>query len=187
MTNKSPDIQVGTTSGLSQDIVSQKTIHHVSKSSEKINTYYSILVKQYALTRNHFEYWTNLKKTTEQLGTIFDAQPAELSSNIHCTSNPGEIVLGYLCASTVKRKRLFINRTELDNYNYIPYTSPCEIKEEVTAIISPKDYPKIYEYLLAPGHLYTFIYEYGDYHLAQNFCADCREHGGTNVPPDFWP
>jgi hypothetical protein len=53
--------------------------------------------------------------------------------------------------------------------------------------ISKTDYSKIYEYLLATNHLYPFIYEYGGYHLAENFCADCREHGGTTVQPDFWP
>jgi hypothetical protein len=34
----------------------------------------------------------------------------------------------------------------------------------------------------------SFIYEYnGAYHLTENFCADCRELGGSTVRPDFWP
>jgi Domain of unknown function (DUF4249) len=187
MTIKSPDIQVGTSTALSQDLIVDEHIHNVSKHSEKINTYYSILVKQYALTRDQFEFWTNLKKTTEQLGTIFDAQPAQLNGNIHCVSSPQEIVLGYLCASTTQRKRIFINRTDLSNFYYIPYTQACAIKEDVTAVISETDSSLIYQYLLAPNHPYTLLYEYNGYHLAENFCADCREHGGTSIQPDFWP
>ena len=186
-TIKSPDIQVGTSTALSQDLVLNHHIHNVSKSSEKINTYYSILVEQYALTRDQFDFWTNLKKTTEQLGTLFDAQPAQLTGNIHCISNPQETVLGYLCASTTQRKRIFINRTDLSNFNYIPYTQACAIPEDVLVVIGETDYPLIYQYLLAPNHPYTFLYDYLGYHLAENFCADCRVHGGTTVKPDFWP
>lgn len=58
-------------------------MHYGSKSSEKINTYYVILVKQYALYSDQFEFLTNLKKTIEQLGTLFEAQSAQLASNIN--------------------------------------------------------------------------------------------------------
>jgi hypothetical protein len=87
---------------------------------------YSVIVSQYALTSNQFKYWTELKKNSEQLGTLFDAQPSQLNSNIHCITNPAEPVMGYLSASTVQKKRIFIANSEMTNINYVPYDLPCE-------------------------------------------------------------
>ncbi|HEX3080670.1 MAG TPA: DUF4249 family protein, partial [Puia sp.] len=159
-----------------------------NKESEKISLEYSILAKQYALTRDQYDYWANLKKTTEQLGTIFDAQPSQLISNIHCLSNPSEPVLGYLCASSTTKKRIFIKRTDLSYYNYTPYWLSCQLDTNVKVGISAADKQKDYEYLAKPGHLFT-LYEVftGGYSMVPNVCGDCREHGGTSVKPDYWP
>ena len=83
MTFKYSDIQPGTSKSLSPDLIVDDSMHNGIKFSEKINTYNIILVKQYALPSDQFEFLTNLKKTIEQLGTLFEAQPAQLASNIH--------------------------------------------------------------------------------------------------------
>ena len=185
---KSTDIQTGTSSGLSQDIISNFVFHTVSKQSEKNYIEYSILAKQYALTRDQYDYWTNLKKTTEQTGTIFDAQPTQVNSNIHCLDNPSESVLGYLCASSTSLKRIFITRDELSSYNYTPYWLSCQLDTNVIVGISAADKEQAYNYLAKPGHLFT-LYEVltGGYSIVPNVCGDCREHGGTSVKPGFWP
>jgi hypothetical protein len=95
--------------------------------------------------------------------------------------------MGYLSASTIQQKRIFINYYQLSNYNYTPYYLSCEGLNNVTTAIAPNDSKKIYEYLVMPNHLFTFWYDDGIFHVAENFCIDCREHGGTNVKPDFWP
>ena len=61
----------------------------------------------YALTRDQFNYWANLKKTTEYLGTIFDAQPSQLNNNIHCLSNPSEPVWWDNCVPLQHAKKNF--------------------------------------------------------------------------------
>lgn len=186
-TSPSPTILLASTNRLSKDIVSHFLFNNVSKSTEKIYVQYSVQISQYALTKDQFDYWTLLKKNSEQLGTLFDAQPTQLSSNIHCLTNPDEPVMGYLSASTVQKNRLFVTIYQLSNYNYIPYSLPCHILKDVTTAISPYDLSRAYEYLEMPGHLFTFWFNDGVYHLAQNFCIDCREHGGTNRKPNFWP
>jgi Domain of unknown function (DUF4249) len=184
----SSDIEVGTSAGLSQDVISNTVFHHVNKQTEKIYIEYSILAKQYALTSDQFDYWSNLKKTTEDLGTLFDSQPSQLPSNIHCITNPSETVLGYLSASTVTTKRMFIKRFDLSNYNYTPYFLPCQLDPGLVQVLDPNDIQTAYQYLEAPDHPFTFLYEAnGGYYIAPNFCADCREHGGTTTKPEFWP
>jgi len=185
--NKASTILLASTSQLSQDIVHRFPVNIVSKSTEKLYILYSVMVNQYALTRDQFEYWTELKKNSEQLGTLFDAQPSQLNSNIHCTTNPSEPVMGYLFASTVQKKRIFVGINDMQNMNYVPYYLPCHSIKDVTTGFGVQDTAKAYEYLEMPRHLFTFWYFDGAYHVAQNFCIDCREHGGTNAKPDFWP
>jgi hypothetical protein len=186
--NSASTILLASTSQLSQDIVYHFPFLTISKSIEKLSVMYSVVVSQYALTRDEFEYWTSLKKNSEQLGTLFDAQPSQLNSNIRCISNPTEPVMGYLSASSLKKKRIFVGMSDMTNLNYVPYYLPCYSLNDVTTGFSAQDTSRAYEYLEMPRHLFTFWYSDGlVYHIAQNFCIDCREHGGTNVKPDFWP
>jgi Domain of unknown function (DUF4249) len=64
-TRISPTILLFSTNRLSQDIVSHFPFNYVSKSTEKIDVLYSLLMNQYALTRDEFDDWTNLKKNSE--------------------------------------------------------------------------------------------------------------------------
>jgi hypothetical protein len=185
--NKAATILLSSTSQLSRDVVHQFPFNIISKSTEKMYVMYSVIVSQYALTRDEFDYWTELKKNSEQLGTLFDAQPSQLNSNIHCITNPSEPVMGYLSASTIQKKRLFVEGSEMTNMNYVPYYLPCYSLKDVTTGFGIQDTARAYEYLEMPRHLFTFWYFDGAYHIAQNFCIDCREHGGTNAKPDFWP
>ncbi|MES1222130.1 MAG: DUF4249 domain-containing protein, partial [Bacteroidota bacterium] len=101
----SSQVFLGSSAKLSQDQISLFPLNIIPFSSIKISVRYSILVKQYALTKQAFEYWDVLKKNTEQVGTLFDPQPSNLISNIHCVSNPGELVVGFISAGAVSEKR----------------------------------------------------------------------------------
>src|SRR6478735_5350239 len=93
---------------LVNDIISLAPLTTISNGSEKISQLYSIMVYQYPLTKDGYEYWEQLKKNTEKIGTIFDPQPSANKTNIHCLSDPSEIVIGYISASNINSKRLFI-------------------------------------------------------------------------------
>src|ERR1700744_2861153 len=92
----SSTILLGSSAKLAKDVIYQSPITQVASTSEKLETKYSILVKQYALTSEAYNFWQNLKKNTEDLGTIFSTQPSEISGNIHCITNPSEPVVGYI-------------------------------------------------------------------------------------------
>ena len=103
----SSTIVLGSSAKLSQDIIYQAPLTQVASTSEKIETRYSILVKQYALTSDSYNFWVNLKKNTEQLGSIFDAEPSNINGNIHCVNNPALPVIGYVSVTHVQQKRIF--------------------------------------------------------------------------------
>lgn len=181
----SSDILLTSTANLSKDIISKQLIGVIPNGSEKLSIEYSILVNQYAITSNAYAYWQNLKKNSEQLGTLFDAQPSQLTGNIHCITVPDEPVLGYMGASTVTQKRIFINFTNILQWYYKPYYSDCFTSPQADTVIGPES---VYDFEFKPDHLYTLLFPLlGGYdHVAQNYCADCREHGGTNIKPSFW-
>jgi hypothetical protein len=118
----STTIILATSSGLSQDVISNVPVTFVESTSRKLDgrqsqifeqelpqtNAYSILVKQYALTRQGYDYWANIKKNTQDIGKLFDPEPTEIRGNIHSVTNPLEPVLGYISAGSMTTKRFFI-------------------------------------------------------------------------------
>jgi hypothetical protein len=180
-TDNSSEILVGSSIGLNQDVINRAPIGTVPQNSIKINVRYSILVKQYAITENAYQYFSILKKNTENLGSIFDAQPTQLIGNIHSVKNPSEVVIGYFTASSAQQKRIFINRDEVANWNYIYQGQSCDmipIEQNPTNFL-------LYTY---PDPGYTAYYFFGMTGLELNrvSCLDCTLQGGTNQKPSYW-
>ena len=190
MTLPSTNIIVGSTSKLSEDVVSGQVICEVPAASEKMSYTYSILVSQYGITTDAYNYWQDLRKNNDLTGSIFDAQPSQLTGNIHCLSNPEEMVLGFMGASTVEKKRIFINKEELTDWGYLPYYIECSTSLSAykqVDINDPRRQEILFDYLLKPNYSFTLLDSgVSGYLLVQNFCADCREHGGINKKPSFW-
>ena len=163
-----------------QDIVVQYPLTKIQNGSDKMSFRYSILVKQYALSKQAFEYWQLLKRNAKELGSIFGTQPAELIGNIKCTSNPAEPVIGFVSASSVAEKRIFIKNNELTNWDSrSTQTILC------TPLFAPLD--SISYYLqtnrdYAPAYFVTN----GPLAIAKKVCVDCTLRGGNTNKPTFW-
>lgn len=63
---------------------------------------------QSAMTQDAFEYWRKVNILSNQVGSIFDTPPAEITGNIRNVNNPDEKVLGYFQASNEVISRFFI-------------------------------------------------------------------------------
>ena len=168
-------IYLASSAGLETDVIYQFPIQYIERNTEPLSVRYSINVRQYALTKEAANYWTNLKKTTEELGSIFDAQPSQLRGNISCLSDSTQPVLGFMSISSVEKKRMFIKRGEAGPWTY---GEACEVHN------IPPDSFHIYFDL---WH-YEAISTHGLSNLdgAQAPCVDCRLKGGTTTKPDFW-
>ena len=177
----STEILVGTSIALSDAVINKAPIATVLQNSVKINLRYSILVKQYAITEGAYQYFSILKKNTESLGSIFDAQPTQLIGNIHSLKNPNEVVIGYFTASSVQQKRIFINKGEVTNWNYVYQGQECNL---ITIDQNATNY-LLYTY---PDPDYSAYYFSGVTGLAINkvSCLDCTLQGGTNHKPSYW-
>jgi hypothetical protein len=177
----SSSIEVASTKQLSSDLVSKYNVTSVPAGSEKISVEYSDLVRQYALPVEAFNFWQNLKKNTEQLGSLFDVQPFTELGNITCVNDPSIKCIGFISFTTLQEKRMFISHNDIYNWNYQPYYEECPVDT-----VKPSDIDKYFP----PGGPY--FYELigtanGPYVLSSKICVDCTYHGGTNKTPSYWP
>ncbi len=107
------DINIASTQRLARDVVERQPITFVSKRGFKLQVRYSILVRQYSLSRNTYTYWSRIKEQIEGAGSVFDPPPAQIAGNIYHVDDQNEIVLGYFQASSVTERRFFIRRSEV--------------------------------------------------------------------------
>jgi hypothetical protein len=183
--NLSSDILISTSSRLSENVISEFPLTTIQQRDERLRYTYSILVKQYSITQEAYAYWKELKKTTEDLGTLFSPMPSQVMGNFKSITNPEEPVLGYFSLGTSSEKRIFINSLQLPRPN--TYDTPYEgcvayelFNENVSTFFSTP-------YLLAGGIPNPNGPGIIGYYYAVTRCVDCRSAGGKNVKPDYWP
>ncbi len=180
--DQSTNLIIGSSAKLQQDIIYEQPLVFIPSSSEKLGVEYSILVKQFALTEKAYNFWQTLQKNTEQLGSLFDAQPSQLTGNVHNLSNPNEPVLGFVSFSSLQQQRIFIYNSELSTWGYNHLA--CE---EIVVVNNPDSFAFYY------GAGYIPVSEdyppsgFVGYYSALSSCVDCTLHGGTTLKPSFWP
>lgn len=80
---------------------------------------------QSSITKDAFEYWRKVDILANQVGSIFDSPPAEISGNLICVSDPLEKVLGFFqaCNETFIRKDFYPSDLPFD---LRPLVSKCD-------------------------------------------------------------
>lgn len=209
-------IVLATSSGLSQDVIANAPVTFVEAGSRKLDgsqsqifeqrqpetNAYSILVKQYALTRDAYNYWVNIKKNTQDIGQLFDPQPTEIRGNIHSVTNPLEPVLGYISAGGMTTQRMFIDNGQIPGQWTLnsPYDG-CKIdslyldtlikgdvvrtNEENTAFNLNRGTEAIDLQIPINAIFDLFTGSIIGHTGGSPQCVDCTLQG-TNQTPDFW-
>lgn len=174
-------ILVGSSAALSEDIISHELIGKVFNGQEKLAVRYSILVRQMAITQEAKQYWDLMKKNSEQVGGLFDPQPSQLFSNYSCISNPNEIAIGYLSASGVEEKRIFIDNDEVKDW----FVSDPSVKCEIT-ILGDTSQSSYFPYFSSGAFLPVYYTSGPGLAISQSECVDCTLKGGTLTKPPYW-
>lgn len=181
-TGQSKSMLLGSTEKLTRDVISA-VVHSVPGGSEKMQVVYSLLVKQYKLSRDAYSFRQMMKKNSEQVGSVFDPQPSLLHGNIRCVSNPNEPVIGFIEVTQQKEKRIIIKREELKRWDYL---DPCY---QLVVTNDPDSIAK-YGAALVPttvDSIHPVTLEIRRYAAAPPRCVDCRLSNATKVKPPFWP
>jgi hypothetical protein len=184
--DSSTNIAIANTEKLSANVIYQYPLTQVSFSTtDKMVDQYSILVKQTSLSQDWYEWVQKIQRNTEQLGYIFDAQPSETGGNIHSTSDPTEMVIGFIGTTTETEKRIFIKRSQLPSVTMYTGYETCLI--DTTGLGSSDLIDRFSSGFYIPvGIIYAMGAPVGVSSSIPD-CVDCREKGGTLTKPDFWP
>jgi uncharacterized protein DUF4249 len=177
----STSIILGSSEKLSNDVI-YLPVQFIEPGSEKLSVLYSINVKQYAMSQDAYLFMQKMKKNTEQVGTLFDAQPSQITGNIKSLSNPNEPVIGFVEVTEEQTKRAFVYNSQVPGWSY---GAPC-LEYVVNNTIDDMNkngltlYPTIPKTLSPLGGVVDFF--------AANMesCIDCTTRG-TNKRPSFWP
>ena len=188
-------VQLEKTTSYTEDALVDYRVRLLPSNSERLFTRYSLLVQQHALTKEEYGYWEQLRKNTENLGTLFDPQPSQLTGNVRCLTNPNTPALGYVGAHSLAEKRIFIARTDLPRSQRVLSGYESCIPPDTVYLDRPNP-PGPPAVILQSAFAAQQFLPIDPVRNAQNVligytgkdrnCIDCRTRG-TVVKPSFWP
>ncbi|SDC81475.1 DUF4249 domain-containing protein [Niabella drilacis] len=177
---RSSNIYIGNSAKLTSDVIFQQPLNQIPAGDERLSVKYSILLRQYAMDKAAYEFYDLMKKNTESIGDIFGPLPSELRGNIHCTSDPGEPVIGYISATAPTQKRVFISRP--DRW---PFQQFCETKFVIQNRDSTRE--AFSSGVFIPIENTTREPRTDGYSASSASCIDCTARGGNLQKPSYWP
>lgn len=188
-TRNSTGINIGTTDGLTENILSGHPLVYAPKDEERFTRRYSLLVKQYSLQQDEYSFWKKLKESNQDLGSLFDKQPANVLGNIASVAGSGDVVLGYFSASGSREERIYLDRWDVPaSLARVPTCTPLDslLKADIL------DYENSLIRRLETGSFfYGFIGSDASPDpigalLSTPRCSDCTVKGGDLNKPEFW-
>lgn len=187
--SNSNGIHIYNAESLSDNSLREVELYRIPISDIRISYIYSVLVKQWSLDKNAYLYFETMKKQTEENDGLFAPMPADIKGNIKCISNPEIQVRGYVLASNVKTKRIFVYASDFQSITS-EYTN-CSFRHGFDDAKTNPIWTVAWrsEISNAGAIVYT---ERGEMELQSikysKECVDCRQtEGATKKRPDFWP
>jgi Domain of unknown function (DUF4249) len=176
--HKSGNLLLRSTARQTQDIINLPLVF-IPHASRHLSVLYSIDVKQYGWSKTGYEYLEGMKKNTESIGSVFDAQPSQLTGNIHNVNDQTEPVIGFFNISPLQEKRIFLRNIDFSDWGY--KTDCSQIK-----IVNSSDSIKRDGIGLVPVEGFTFNGLIVEFWAAKEDCVDCTLVG-SNIKPYYWP
>lgn len=155
---------LGSSDKLKENVISRQKIAEFDAKSERFMTMYYLRVTQSQIRKSTYEYYYNLQKNVEDVGSIFTPIPSELHGNIVNVANPGEVVIGYVDVSSAVH---FSKYFPLSEGIYETSFQTCQDS-----------------FVQEPG--YGLLEANTPRRFAPLRCVDCRTRGTKQKPAD-WP
>jgi hypothetical protein len=176
----SKNIYVKNTSAFKEDRVSGLPLNFITTETDRLKVKYSISVRQFSLNQEEYNYWDKLQRITEDVGGLYDVVPMSVESNIYCTDNPEEKVLGFFSVSSVSTKRLFIKNSFTD---FPDFYRKCPVDTVPVSMTIPN--LNVFTFIIA--RLNDLPPTFGTFYVLtdKKECADCSISGSKIMPP-FW-
>ena len=188
---KPSGINIATTAGLKSNVLARHKLIFAGEEEERFTRKYSLLVKQFAMEEKEYLFWKNLKESNEDLGSLFDKQPARVLGNLTNVTNPDENVLGYFSASGMREKRVFISGADVTpSLRRRPFCNPLDTLKKrelrdsyeptlLRAVNSGKSFFIGFYISESGGNVLGAL-------VSLPKCSDCTLKGGDVNKPEFW-
>jgi hypothetical protein len=103
--SKSENINILSDNGLNGNSVRLRPVYF--SQAYTIGKHY-IEAKQFAISRNAFQYWTKYSNQIQREGTIFDPLPAPVIGNVSNINDQNELALGFFEIATISKAKLVV-------------------------------------------------------------------------------
>lgn len=167
------DIFVLSTEGFASNSYKKFKLQFVNNLTQRLQHQYSILVRQYSISKGAYQYWESLKKNNQESVDLFGRQPANVKGNISNTNDSTEQTLGYFGVSSVNSKRIMIYSVPGMKFDQVFYCKAIPIDAPL-----PPD-----------GAIYfAWAEKNGEKVLGttNEECIFCPILGGTTEKPSYW-
>ena len=176
-TERIKNIYTASTKNSTSNTITRYPLNYVSNQTLRLQTKYSLLVKQFSLSDEAYQYWDQMRRQQQESGGLYESQPPQIRGNIYNVNDPDELVLGFFYVSSSSEKRIFVNGQRQLNFPRIKCT--------LDTIDNMSEIPS---YLSCPVYMRS-LSQMGSgppYGVGYGICFDCTSEGGTTVKPDFW-
>lgn len=172
-------INLATTEDMSEDRLVDYPFKFFKPNDQKMSIMYRIDLTVYPVSEGSYKYYENLKSISSFTGDLFSPIPSAMKGNLSCTTDPDEIVYGYIAVVFPKKAILYVSDEDADFYKM--GKNPYEFQEEV---VDSFDYLKRY---LQGWRPYYHDFLKGQIWGYPAECLDCTKLGGTKNKPADWP
>jgi len=177
-TQQSTNIILGSSEKLSANKIFLP-IRFIEPLAEELSVRYYIELSQYALSHDAYRFYQRLKRNTEQIGTLFDPQPSQLTTNIHCLSDSSEEVVGFVEVTDLQQAHIFITNDDVKPWTPVLNCGKVVFRNNDTTLQAIGiAYLPLAALTLRGLKIETF-------EASSNECVDCTLRG-TNIKPAFW-
>ena len=170
-------INIKNASVLSENRITKYPLLYITPESDRLSKKYSLLLNQYSMNDQEFNYWDKLKKVIEQVGSLYDVTPSFIPGNMTCLEDKTQTALGYFSVSAKSSKRIYISgRFEglINLYNGCAKDTVSSL-QDVTDLNIKTWVIEADPLRRPPQYILTII----------KGCADCTVRG-SNIKPYWW-
>jgi hypothetical protein len=163
------EIFTGKTKNLNIAKITKKPLHFVNTTTKKLTYRYSLLLKQYNITKDSYSFWNGIEEQISNENYLFTTQPYNVVGNIKNEIDPNEVIYGNFTVASVDTMRIFVDRPGVTfSYDVCFLTTNLE------------------NYFKRNPPLYFVLLENGNIAGISEPCLDCTSQGGVAKKPSFW-
>ena len=177
------------TTELEENKVFRFPIRYLSKSDAKIQTRYSILVKQYVQSIEAFTFYKIINDLGSIQSLLSQGQPGYVAGNMISEEDPNEKILGFFEIASMTSKRIYFNYENF-GFDKPPYFVDCEIlfldyRDNTVFDDDWNEREALYEYVTFKNYQVLSLGQETIYRIVQPECSVCTSFS-SNIRPEFW-